>query len=189
MRLLLWGIAAAALLATEPGKRLQRKAVETFKDLKGKACGLKAQFEGEQEQGKEDEAEVGADGKPSKEENREPKNGNRKLRAVAKEQSDQSEDGEDKQTKNHEAESDQSELEASRVAMKESNERHPEMGSEENEDEAEEPGLKEGAEDEGEDSEKSGDEDAHGIDQKKAEELVEKLNAKPSAPEDELKSA
>ncbi len=129
MRLLLWGLAAAALFATEPGKRLQRKAVEKFKELTGKTCSAEAHA------------------------------------------------------------------------------RHPEMGAVENEDENEEPRLEKETEDEkSEDDqddeqsqdeandrkaedEKSGDEDEHGIDQEKVAELLEKLNAKPSAPEDELKSA
>lgn len=129
MRLLIWGLAATALLATEPGKRLQRKAVDTFKELKGRAWGAKA-----------------------------PEGG------------------------------DQAELEASRIEIKDSIERHPEMGEEENEDDLESPRIKE-AEDQETDGEKLVDEEEHGIDQKKAAELLEKLNAKPSAPEDELKSA
>ena len=89
MRLLLWGLAAAALLATEPGKRLQRRAVDTFNALKDRA------FVAETKEGEE----------------------------------------------------------------------------------------------QAKDDEETRDEDEDGIDQSKAAELVEKLNAKPSAPDDELKSA
>jgi hypothetical protein len=198
MRLLLWGLAAAALFATEPGKRLQRKAVDKFKELKGKTCGAEAQeCDGQTKSEKAESVDVGANGKPSKkEEKKDEKNSEqakRKLRAVSNDE-----------TAENEAED---ELEESRTAIKDSNERHPEMGAEENEDEAEEPRLEketedekaeddqddENSDDEADDEkaedEKSGDEDEHGIDQKKAAELLEKLNAKPSAPEDELKSA
>lgn len=126
MRLLLWGLAAVALLATEPGKRLQKKAICTLKDLKGKACGKGA------------------------------------------------ESGEDLENND---ESD-------------SIERHPEVGSEENEDQAEPRIFEESAEDESSDDESDDSEQStSGLEQKKAEELVEKLNVKPSAPEGERKSA
>lgn len=117
MRLLLWGLAAVALLATEPGKRLQKKAVCAFKDLKGKACGAESDSDGE-------EATTRTDSKLEKnddEKDGNQVNGKRKLNDSASEES----------------------------------------------------------------IENSGE----GLDQKKAEELVEKLNTKPSAPEGELKSA
>ncbi|MBA3991993.1 MAG: hypothetical protein C0469_00605 [Cyanobacteria bacterium DS2.3.42] len=209
MRLLLWGLAAAALFATEPGKRLQRKAVDKFKELKGKTCGGDAQeCDGQDKGANAESVNVGANGKPSKkeekkEEKKDEKNfeqGKRKLRAVSNDE-----------TAKGAAEGNE-ELEESRAAIKDSNARHPEMGAEDNEDEAEEPRLEKDTEDEmadGEDDEKedetaeaddeaddktseveaSGDEEEHGIDQNKAAELVEKLSAKPSAPEDELKSA
>lgn len=224
MRLLLWGLAAVALFATEPGKRLQQKAVSKFKKLRGGGDEEKAESNGEQEN-----VEVGANGKPSKKEEESGKrsesgNGKRKLRADSKDESEKDE-SEKKESRNRESDNDQAELESSRVAMKESAERRPEMGAADNEDE-EEPRIFEESseneeasdeessddsadeettsesEDESEDEsdddskvEKAGDEKASdeetgkGLDQKKAEELVEKLNTKPSAPEGELKSA
>ncbi|PZM77799.1 MAG: hypothetical protein DKT66_26335 [Candidatus Melainabacteria bacterium] len=220
MRLLLWGLAAVALFATEPGKRLQQKAVSKFKKLRGGGDEEKAESNGEQEN-----VEVGANGKPSKKEEESGKrsesgNGKRKLRAVSKDESEKDE-SEKKESRNRESDNDQAELESSRVAMKESAERRPEMGAADNEDE-EEPRIFEESseneeasdeessddsvdeettsesEDESDDDskdEKAGDEKASdeetgkGLDQKKAEELVEKLNTKPSAPEGELKSA
>ncbi len=127
MRLLLWGLAAAALFATEPGKRLQRKAVDKFKELKGKTCGGDAQeCDGQDKGANAESVDVGANGKPSKKEDK---------------KEDETAEADD------EADDKTSEVEA------------------------------------------SGDEEEHGIDQNKAAELVEKLSAKPSAPEDELKSA
>ncbi|HNB24498.1 MAG TPA: hypothetical protein PKZ32_18900 [Candidatus Melainabacteria bacterium] len=192
MRLLLWGLAAVALLATEPGKRLQKKAVCAFKELKGKACGAKSDSEVEEAKTGE-----GKDGNQAKDEN-----GKRKLRAVKNDEGSKSE------SNNRESENDQAELEDSRVAMKDSNERRPEMGAEENE-EQEEPRIFDEAGEQEEDqsdeqadqtdeeetvendssSEESIENSGQGLDQKKAEELVEKLNTKPSAPEGELKSA
>ena len=100
MRLLLWGLAAVALLATEPGKRLQKKAVCAFKDLKGKACGAKSDSEGE-------EAKTRTDSKLEK--NDEEKDGNqvngkRKLRAV------KNDEGSESESNNRESENDQAEL-------------------------------------------------------------------------------
>lgn len=191
MRLLLWGLAAAALLVTEPGKRLQRKAVDTFKELKGKACGAKTQEGNEKEGEKGESVNVGANGKPTKDEKAaqdgkqsqqeksskkdgkpskdeaetdsesERQSGKRKLRAVSNEETEKGE------AENHETENDQAELEASRVAMKDSIERHPEMGAEENEDDMEEPRLEEEAEDEETNDEESGDAKEQGIDEKK----------------------
>jgi hypothetical protein len=233
MRLLLWGLAAVALFATEPGKRLQQKAMSKFKKIRGGGDEEKAESNGEQEN-----VEVGANGKPSKREEESGKksesgNGKRKLRAVSDDESEKDE-SEKKESKNRESDSDQAELDSSRVAMKDSVERRPEMGAEDNEDEEEprifeesgeseeasdEESLDESADeetkDESEDAsedasedesgdeesddesedEEAGDEKASdeetgkGLDQKKAEELVEKLNTKPSAPEGELKSA
>jgi len=126
MRLLLWGLAAVALFATEPGKRLQKKAICTFQDLKGKACGKGA------------------------------------------------ESGEDLENKDESG----------------SIERRPDVGSEENEEQAEPRIFEESAEDESSDDESDdSDKSITGLDPKKAEQLVEKLNVKPSAPEGELKSA
>lgn len=151
MRLLLLGLGAIALFATEPGKALQRKLSEGFKDLK-------CRFRGEEA------------------------------------------DGAEKAEKAEKA--DESELESSRDAMKDSNERHPEMGSEENEEDAkhldgkfeerssEETGETEEASEADESEEPRGDSgEEHGVDERIAKKLAEKLNAKPSAPEDELKSA
>lgn len=225
MRLLLWGLAAVALFATEPGKRLQQKAMSKFKKIRGGGDEEKAESNGEQEN-----VEVGANGKPSKREEESGKksesgNGKRKLRAVSNDESEKDE-SEKKESKNRESDSDQAELDSSRVAMKDSVERRPEMGAEDNEDEeeprifeesgeseeasdeessdesadeetkdeSEDESVDEESDDESEDEE-AGDEKASdeetgkGLDQKKAEELVEKLNTKPSAPEGELKSA
>lgn len=225
MRLLLWGLAAVALFATEPGKRLQQKAMSKFKKIRGGGDEEKAESNGEQEN-----VEVGANGKPSKKEEESGKksesgNGKRKLRAVSDDESEKDE-SEKKESKNRESDSDQAELDSSRVAMKDSVERRPEMGAEDNEDEeeprifeesseneeasdeessdesadeetkdeSEDESVDEESDDESEDEE-AGDEKASdeetgkGLDQKKAEELVEKLNTKPSAPEGELKSA
>lgn len=91
MRLLLWGLAAVALFATEPGKRLQQKAVSKFKKIRGGGDEEKAESNGEQEN-----VEVGANGKPSKKEEESNKksesgNGKRKLRAVSNDETEKDE--------------------------------------------------------------------------------------------------
>lgn len=149
MRLLLWGLAAVALLATEPGKRLQKKAIRTFEDMKGKACKGKALSNDELEKNvPESGSKRGAEEEPRIFE--ELAHENAPENDLAAHESPQSESPED-----------ESEVEKS-----------DEIASEE-------------AGSESEDSGRS----MSGLDQKKAEELLERLNVKPSAPEGELKSA
>lgn len=149
MRLLLWGLAAVALFATEPGKRLQKKAIRTFEDMKGKACRGKALSN--DELGKnvpESGSKRGVEEEP------------RIFEEVELENAPENE-----------------------LACHES----PETESPEDESAVEESDeiASEDAGSESEDSRRA----VVGLDQRKAEELVEKLSVKPSAPEGELKSA